>query len=138
MIRNFSVLMLVIMGSICCYGQSKSEASVYAGNPVFKGWYADPEGIIFDDEYWIYPTYSDHYKEPDTSLYFTDKQVSLKKNTINPQYLIQTFFNAFSSPDLVNWTKHGHVLDVKDVDWTKGVGGHGMWVTFGGGGKGGG
>jgi hypothetical protein len=30
-------------------------------NPVFEGWYADPEGIIFGDRYWIYPTYSAPY-----------------------------------------------------------------------------
>jgi hypothetical protein len=27
-------------------------------NPVFEGWYADPEGIIFENQYWIYPTFS--------------------------------------------------------------------------------
>jgi len=110
-------IVVAISGWVQCQAQSLSNKNTYAGNPVFEGWYADPEGIIFDDEYWIYPTYSDHYREPDTSLYFTDKQVNLKKNTINPQYLIQTFFNAFSSSDLINWTKHSHVLDVKDVDW---------------------
>lgn len=30
-------------------------------------------------------------------------------------YLKQTFLNAFSSNDLVHWTKHEHVLDVADV-----------------------
>jgi hypothetical protein len=34
-----------------------AQAEQIAGNPLFKGWYADLEGIIFDDEYWIYPTY---------------------------------------------------------------------------------
>jgi beta-xylosidase len=65
-----------------------------AGNPVFKGWYADPEATIFGNEYWIYPTYSDEY----------DKQV---------------FFDAFSSPDLVNWTKHEKILDTSAVKWAK-------------------
>ncbi|HEY9044637.1 MAG TPA: arabinan endo-1,5-alpha-L-arabinosidase, partial [Ohtaekwangia sp.] len=32
-----------------------------SGNPVFPGWYADPEAVIFGKEYWIYPTYSDRY-----------------------------------------------------------------------------
>ena len=93
------------------------ESSEYSGNPIFPGWYADPEGIIFDDEYWIYPTYSDDYGEPDRSTEFTEKQLEVQKNTINPQYLKQTFFNAFSSKDLVNWKKHSHVLDIKDVAW---------------------
>jgi beta-xylosidase len=29
----------------------------------------------------------------------------------------QTFFDAFSSPDLVHWTKHPRVLDTDGVDW---------------------
>ncbi len=32
-------------------------------NPIFKGWYADPEGIIFDKTYWVYPTFSARYED---------------------------------------------------------------------------
>lgn len=32
-------------------------------------------------------------------------------------FLKITFFNAFSSPDLVHWTKHAHMLDVENVSW---------------------
>ncbi|TWU27580.1 family 43 glycosylhydrolase [Bythopirellula polymerisocia] len=88
-----------------------------SGNPVFEGWYADPEGAVFGDEYWIYRTYSDDYGEPDRSAEFSEKQLALQQNTINPKYLKQTFSNAFSSQDLVNWTKHSHVLDIKNVKW---------------------
>lgn len=88
-----------------------------AGNPVFEGWYADPEANIFGDRYWIYPTYSDHFGEPDTSSEFTSEQIRMRKYAINDQYLVQTFFDAFSSNDLVNWTKHSHVLDIKNVKW---------------------
>ena len=66
----------------------------HAGNPVFPGWYADPEAAIFDHQYWIYPT---------TSL----------------KYAQQTGFDAFSSPDLVHWTKHSSVLAMKDIPWAK-------------------
>lgn len=69
-----------------------SEPVAKSGNPVFPGWYADPEGIIFDDTYWIYPTYSDVYEN-------------------------QVFLNAFSSPDLVNWTKHERIIDTNEVKW---------------------
>ena len=34
-----------------------------SGNPLFKGWYADPEAQIFGKTYWVYPTYSAKYKE---------------------------------------------------------------------------
>lgn len=65
-----------------------------AGNPVFPGWYADPEGMIFDNRYWIYPTYSAPYNK-------------------------QVFMDAFSSPDLVNWTKHKSIIDTAAVKWAK-------------------
>ncbi|SEM52942.1 Glycosyl hydrolases family 43 [Luteibacter sp. UNCMF331Sha3.1] len=66
----------------------------HAGNPVFPGWYADPEAAIFDNTYWIYPTTSLRYSE-------------------------QVGFDAFSSPDLVHWTKHANVLAMKDIAWAK-------------------
>ena len=61
-------------------------------NPVFPGWYADPEGIIFGDQYWIFPTFSAPYEK-------------------------QVFLDAFSSPDLTHWTKHEKVLDTTAVKW---------------------
>jgi beta-xylosidase len=89
-----------------------------AGNPVFKGWYADPEAAIFGDTYWIYPTYSAHYDIPDSSSELTEWQINERKNDkIWSPFLLQTFFNAFSSKDLIHWEKHSHVLDVKDVKW---------------------
>jgi beta-xylosidase len=75
-------------------GTSRGGPPGFSGNPVIPGWYADPEAAIFGDTYWIYPTWSDAY----------DRQV---------------FFDAFSSPDLVHWTRHPHVLDVHAVAWAK-------------------
>lgn len=63
-------------------------------NPVIDGWYADPEGVIFDKEYWIYPTYSARYEK-------------------------QVFLDAFSSKDMVNWKKHPHILDTSQIKWAK-------------------
>ena len=40
-----------------------TAAVAEAANPLFEGWYADPEAIIYDDTYWIYPTYSDAYEK---------------------------------------------------------------------------
>lgn len=89
-----------------------------ASNPIVPGWYADPEIHVFAGRYWIYPTYSDHSGQPDTSRRFTPaQQEARKQRMVRPSYGIQTFFNAFSSPDLVNWTKHDHVLDVANVGW---------------------
>jgi beta-xylosidase len=112
----FLSLLLILIYS-CSNKTNPNQTAIHAGNPVFPGWYADPEGIIFDNEYWIYPTYSDDYQTPDRSVEFSEQQIKAQKNTINKQYLKQTFFNAFSSKDLVEWTKHSHVLDIKDVQW---------------------
>eukprot|EP01136_Pigoraptor_vietnamica_P023590 Opistho-1_new@75840 len=87
--KLLSVLLFILIAQ-AIHAQKKMSA----GNPVFQGWYADPEGIIFDKTYWIYPTYSAPY----------DKQV---------------FFDAFSSKDLVTWTKHSKILDTSNVKWAK-------------------
>jgi beta-xylosidase len=71
-----------------------AAAPARAGNPVFPGWYADPEAHVFEGRYWIFPTYSAPYNQ-------------------------QTFMDAFSSPDLVNWTKHPRVLDTANVKWAR-------------------
>ncbi|MES2652619.1 MAG: glycoside hydrolase family 43 protein [Bacteroidota bacterium] len=63
-----------------------------SGNPLFKGWYADPEAQIFGKTYWIYPTYSAKYKE-------------------------QVFMDAFSSKDLITWTKHEKIIDTSSIKW---------------------
>lgn len=70
-----------------------------SGNPLFPGWYADPEGIVFGDTYWIFPTYSAAYEK-------------------------QVFMDAFSSPDLLHWEKHPHVIDTAVIRWAK----HAMWA----------
>ncbi|MGW3800817.1 family 43 glycosylhydrolase [Streptomyces clavifer] len=65
-----------------------------AGNPIVEGWYADPDVAVYGDRFWIYPTTSRRYSE-------------------------QTFMDAFSSTDMVNWTKHPKVLDIADVAWAE-------------------
>jgi beta-xylosidase len=73
------------------------------GNPVIAGWYADPDSAVFgegdDARYWIFPTFSAPYDE-------------------------QTHFDAFSSKDLVAWTKHERILTAEDVAWAR----RAMWA----------
>ena len=92
--RHAFVLGLGAMAIAGCRTQSASRAEPAArsGNPVFAGWYADPEGAVFGKRFWIYPTYSAPYNQ-------------------------QVFLDAFSSPDLVNWTKHSRILDTNAVTW---------------------
>jgi len=87
----------IVLGGIPVTGCRTSSANRVAatprsGNPIFPGWYADPEGVVFGKTFWIYPTYSAPYNQ-------------------------QVFLDAFSSPDLVNWTKHSRVLDTNAVKW---------------------
>jgi beta-xylosidase len=65
-----------------------------SGNPIFEGWYADPEGIIFNKTYWVYPTFSARYED-------------------------QVFMDAFSSTDLLQWKKHPHIVDTASVKWAR-------------------
>jgi beta-xylosidase len=86
---RFILLCFIVIFSISMSFRALQKTS---GNPIFKGWYADPEARIFKKTYWVYPTYSDKY----------DKQV---------------YFDAFSSTDLVTWTKHPRILDSSSIHW---------------------
>jgi len=94
------------------------SGAALARNPIVPGWYADPEIRVFDHQYWIYPTLSDVWRKPDRAPHFTAAQLAARKqHMVHPSYAAQTYFDAFSSPDLIHWTRHEHVLDVADVKW---------------------
>jgi beta-xylosidase len=85
---------------ILSFASAQREKSKQAsGNPLFPGWYADPEGAVFNKQYWIYPTFSAPYNK-------------------------QVFLDAFSSPDLITWTKHAAVVDTAAIKWAK----RAMWA----------
>ena len=69
-----------------------AQQKTHSGNPVFEGWYADPEGAVLDGQYWIFPTYSARYED-------------------------QIFMDAFSSKNLVDWQKHPRIIDTTAVKW---------------------
>lgn len=89
-------LVFLSFGLSACLKFQRFETS---SNPVFEGWYADPEVRVFGKTYWIYPTYSAKYDQ-------------------------QVFFDAFSSTDLVTWKKHARILDTAAVKWAK----RAMWA----------
>jgi beta-xylosidase len=86
--KTFIFVCFILTG--CCFSMAQERIK----NPVFSGWYADPEGVVFGDEYWIYPTTSAEYKD-------------------------QTHLDAFSSKDLIQWTKHPKVLSMENIGWFK-------------------
>lgn len=113
----FAAILFLLAGSAVAQNiRPDYKSQNLSGNPVIEGWYADPEGVIYGDEFWIFPTWSDEWKQYTPSK-LTATQKELQKNTINPQYLKQTYLDAFSSKDLITWTKHPRVLDVEDISW---------------------
>lgn len=88
------VLFLMLCWCTTCLAQQRRS-----GNPIFPGWYADPEAVVFGKKCWVFPTYSAEY----------DKQL---------------FFDAFSSSDLVKWKKHPRVLTSENVTWAR----RAMWA----------
>ncbi len=100
--KQISKRWMVIVSSmltLTAVAQPVSNSKIMSGNPVFPGWYADPEAVIFDKTYWIYPTFSAPYNK-------------------------QVFMDAFSSKDLVNWKKHPGIIDTASVKWAK----RAMWA----------
>jgi beta-xylosidase len=93
--RAFASFFLI--GTIFLSHAQNNKAT--SGNPLFPGWYADPEGVIFNKTYWIYPTYSAKYGQ-------------------------QVFLDAFSSPDLITWKKHNRIVDTSAIKWAK----RAMWA----------
>jgi beta-xylosidase len=93
---RLALALVVVLSSLA---PGSAAAQTMSGNPILPGWYADPEAHVFAGKYWIFPTYSAPYDE-------------------------QTFMDAFSSPDLVTWTKHARVLDRANVAWAR----RAMWA----------
>ena len=84
----------VFLLALLCIGTADAKKKKTSGNPIFEGWYADPEGAVLDGKYWVFPTFSAPYDE-------------------------QLHFDAFSSKDLVNWTKHENVITKADIPWLR-------------------
>jgi len=99
--KTSKAALVVLCVGLCagCGSLNHSDTPEFSGNPVFPGWYADPEGVVLGKTFWIYPTYSAPYNQ-------------------------QVFLDAFSSPDLVHWTKHSRILDTNAIVWAK----RAMWA----------
>ena len=106
MMRSIIVLSLALLLVACKYEKE------YSGNPIVEGWYADPEGVVFDDEYWIYPTLSDIPFGVDSADF---PRLQKETRAIHQVYNIQTYMDAFSSKDMVHWTKHPKVLSDENI-----------------------
>jgi beta-xylosidase len=99
--RSITLISLLLLSACASSSSAVSTAATAArsGNPILPGWYADPEAHVFAGRYWIYPTYSARYDQ-------------------------QVFMDAFSSTDLVTWTKHPRIVDTSAVTWAR----RAMWA----------
>ncbi len=90
-----AALAVLLIGGVATAPPSEAApdySTAEAGNPFVDGWYADPDVAVYNNTYWVFPTSSRPYEE-------------------------QTYLDAFSSPDLINWTKHPNVLTTANVSW---------------------
>ena len=95
MLLNRPLVILIVWTIFSCNSlEKKSKSDKTSINPIVKGWYADPEAMVFGDQYWIFPTFSARYED-------------------------QVFLDAFSSKDLIQWEKHPRVLDTSVIKWAK-------------------
>jgi beta-xylosidase len=88
---RFGLVITLVASTSLAHAQKNQN---HNGNPLWPGWYADPEVALFHKTAWIYPTYSAPYEQ-------------------------QVFLDAFSSPDLHTWTKHERIIDTAAVKWAK-------------------
>lgn len=93
-LKATAVLAATTFSVISC-GPKQMEWSGWI-NPVIEGRYADPEGVMYGDELWIYPTTSG--AAADHKYYH---------------------FDAFSSKDLKTWVKHEDVITENEVSWLR-------------------
>jgi hypothetical protein len=102
--RLAALIAAAVVGSLLVPA-ARAEAAIpdyttaEAGNPFVDGWYADPDVAVYNNTFWVYPTTSKSYGE-------------------------QTYLDAFSSTDLVTWTKHPNVLTRANVSWAS----YAMWA----------
>jgi beta-xylosidase len=92
---SFTKSILLASAFVLICGHTIAQQKIaYSGNPVIQGWNADPEAKIFEGKYWIYPTYSAPYEQ-------------------------QVHMDAWSSTDLVHWTKYADIIDTAAIKWAK-------------------
>ena len=116
MLRRRAFGWFVVLAGACLTVSLHAQATATLGS---QGYYADPEVRIFDHQYWIYPTRSVSSDDPPIGQpTFNAQQIELRKqHVVHKDYLLQTGLDAFSSQDLVHWTKHTSVLSVSNVAW---------------------
>lgn len=92
--KHFKSQTLLFLGIMCfsLFGQAQTKTT--SKNPIFPGWYADPEAVVFQHQVFVYPTFSAPYED-------------------------QVFMDCFSSKDLIDWKKHPKIIDTSAVKWAK-------------------
>lgn len=90
--KKLLVIVVLLSVSLC-----------FATNPIFSNqsfpmrYTADPSAHVYEGKVYVYPSHDQD----------------------NPNGFNMVDYYVYSSSDLVKWTDHGKVLDVKDVSWAK-------------------
>ncbi|MCR5213009.1 MAG: family 43 glycosylhydrolase [Eubacterium sp.] len=90
--------------------ESVVDNKLTLGNPVVGG--------LSDDGTYIYGGDPSAYVDGDTVYLYTGHDMSTDKEVSEKTYHIPEYF-CYSSTDMINWTSHGVVMDMSDVDWTR-------------------
>jgi len=88
--KTFSLLLMTLVLSVS-----------YAQNPIFTSVFtADPSPHVWpgDDRLWVYTSHD----EPGSNNHYG-----------------MTGYHAFSTTDMVNWTDHGRILHLENVEWAE-------------------
>ncbi|KAG4088122.1 Arabinanase/levansucrase/invertase [Neocallimastix lanati (nom. inval.)] len=86
------------MKSSCFEPKPVEEKEKFCVNPIIKDMYtADPAPMVYGDTLYLYTTH--------------DEDV-LKNNF----YTMENWY-VFSTKDMVNWTNHGQILSLDDIEW---------------------
>lgn len=88
--KFFLILLIIISFEVATHGQQVLIKHIYAADPSAHVWSNDTTIL------WVYASHD----EPNTNHHIT-----------------MFDYHVFSTKDLVNWSDHGRVLSVDDVDW---------------------
>lgn len=95
----FALFLVLLSLTAACASRSHVRPASQVKNPILPGYYADPEGVVYDDTVWIFPT-----------------------SSLAPAN--RAGLEAFSSNDLVHWTHYPAILDRASFAWAT----HAFWA----------
>ena len=88
------LLPALVLLTLLLFSPLLTQAQTYSGNPILPGYKADPDVLIANGKYYIYPTGKYYQSNPPNGAYDRVR------------------FSAYSSTDLTNWVDEGVIFDL--------------------------